>query len=323
MRALHRALVTTLAALLAPLGGCVSVELFGGPPRPLVETTVHGERGPKILLLEIDGVISEESPEPGIIEPVRDSLVSRVREQLDRAREDDEVRAVLLRINSPGGTATASDVVYSEIVRFKRERGVPVVAQMMGTATSGAYYVAMASDLVIAHPTTVTGSIGVIFVSVNLVGLMEKLGIEDQTLVAGAHKDAGSPLRRMTRDERAHMQTVLDDLHARFVGVVRAGRPALDAQQVATLADGSIFSATQAREHGLVDEIGELEFAVAHARARAGLVEARVVTYHRPREYANNLYTGASLSPVVRLELPAPLRRLSRSGFYFLWAPGL
>ena len=153
--------------------------------------------------------------------------MSRVREQLDRARDDPEVRALLLRINSPGGTATASDLVYGEILRFKRERGVPVVAQLMGLATSGGYYVAMAADVVVAHPTTVTGSIGVRFVSVSLAGLMEKVGIEDQTLVAGSHKDAGSPLRRLTREERAHLQSVLDDLHSRFEQVVAAGRPNL------------------------------------------------------------------------------------------------
>ena len=292
-------------------------------PQPLEETLISGERGPKVLLLEIDGLISLRKPEPEVIGPVRDSTASRVREVLDEARADPEVRALVLRIDSPGGTATASDVVYREILRFKKERGVPVIAHMIGVATSGGYYVAMAADTVVANPTTVTGSIGVIFMGVNVVGLMHKLGIENQTLTAGSEKDAASPLRRMTRTERAHLQSVLDDLHGRFQRVVDTGRPGLDAGQVAKLSDGRIYTASQARELGLVDELGDLERSLELAGARAGLDEFRVVTYHRPREYANNVYTRQPLRPVLKLELPAPFAWLERPGFYYLWAPGL
>src|SRR5262245_52055728 len=296
-------LVAALAAALL-FGGCIQVQLWG-LPRPLEETVVYGEAGPKILLLPIDGVLVEQAPEPELFGPTEDNPVSRVREQLDRAREDPEVRALLLRINSPGGTATASDLVYGEILRFKQERGVPVVAQLMGLATSGGYYVAMAADVVVAHPTTVTGSIGVRFVSVSLAGLLEKLGIEDQTLTAVVHKDAGSPLRRLAPDERAHLQSVLDDLHARFQQVVAAGRPGLPPGGLERVADGSIFSARQALELGLVDEVADLEESVARAQRAAGLSQARVIRYHRPREYANNMYTrGGLLPPRIRLELP-------------------
>jgi protease-4 len=313
------------AACSAPLllGSCIQVQLWG-LPRPLEETVIFGEAGPKILLLPIDGVLVEQPSEPELFGPSEDNPVSRVREQLDRAREDPQVRALLLRINSPGGTATASDLVYGEILRFKRERGVPVVAQLMGLATSGGYYVAMAADLVVAHPTTVTGSIGVRFVSVSLAGLLEKVGIEDQTLTAGPHKDAGSPLRRLSGEERAHLQSVLDDLHARFRQVVAAGRPGLPPGGLERVSDGSIFSARQALELGLVDGVADLEESVARARRAAGLSEARVVRYHRPREYANNLYTrGGALAPRLRLELPGTQALAVRPGFYFLWAPDL
>jgi protease-4 len=310
-------------ALLAALSGCVSVQLFGGLPKPLEEKVLSGKRGPKILLLKIDGVISLREPEPEVIRPMQDSTVSRVREVLDRARKDPEVSALVVRIDSPGGTATASDVVYREILRFKQERGVPVVAHLIGMATSGGYYVAMAADRVVADPTTVTGSIGVIFMGVNVVGLMDKLGIENQTLTAGAEKDAGSPLRRMNPEERAHLQSVLDDLHLRFQEVVDAGRPGLDRAQVAKLSDGRIYTAVQARELGLVDQVGDLEHSLELARQRAGLGEARVVAYHRRREYENNFYTHAAGSPVLRLELPSPFSWLERPGFYYLWAPGV
>jgi protease-4 len=213
-------------------------------------------------------------------------------------------------------------MLYREIQRFKAQRKVPVVAQLMGVATSGAYYIAMAADTVLAYPTTVTGSIGVIFAGVNLVGLMEKLGIENQTLTTAPYKDAGSPLRRLTPAERTQLQSVLDDLHARFRAVVEAGRPGLPPHRVADLADGRIYSATQALSNGLIDGITDLPGAISEARRRAGLEEARVIVYHRHGAGRQNLYTQAPgpapswLSPVSLLG-PMP-----RPTFLYLWWPG-
>lgn len=318
-------LATLLACLSAPLlaGGCMTFELFGGVPEPLVESVIQGESGPKILMLQIDGPISMTPPSSGLLGERGDSLTSRVREVLDRARQDPQVRALLLRIDTPGGTASATDIVYGEILRFKRDRGVPVVAHVVGSATSGGYYVAMAADRVIASPAAITGSIGVVWTSLNFSGLMDKLGIEDQTLTTGPYKDTGSPLRPMRPDERAQLQTVLDELQARFESVVVAGRPGLDAARVSQLADGRIFTAQQARRQGLVDEVADLERAVEVARERAGLARARVVTYHRPDEYENNLYTRAPAAAAPSLALPAPLEWLARPGFYYVWLPGL
>jgi protease-4 len=283
---------------------------------------IRGESGPKIVLIDIDGVITESSGEPELFGPPEESTVARVREQLERAREDEGVRALLLRINSPGGTVTASDIIHQEVLRFKRERGLPVVAHFLGIAASGAYYVAMAADEVIAQPTAVTGSIGVIFVGLNLTQLMDKVGIEDQTLTAGQQKDAGSWLRPMKPDERVHLQAILDDMHARFKQVVVQGRPRLDAARVDALSDGRIFSSDQALASGLIDGHGDLEDAVAAAQRRAGLEKSRVVTYHRPREYRQNLYTRAPMVPPrIRLEL-APSLPFARPGFLYLWAPG-
>ena len=181
----------------------------------------------------------------------------------------------------------------------------------------------MAADEVIAQPTAVTGSIGVIFVGVNVSDLMQKLGVADQTLTAGDQKDAGSWLRPMQPAERAHLQAVLDDMHDRFKRVVVAGRPRLDAQRVEALADGRIYSADQALANGLVDGLGDLEQAVSVTQRRAGLTSSRVVIYHRPREFRENLYSRAPAIPrVMRLEL-APSLPLARPGFLYLWAPGL
>lgn len=310
------------SALLAPLTlSCVSFELPGGAPQPLTESVVYGESGPKILMLQIDGVLADES-ESSWFGLRRESPVARMREELDRARQDTEIEALLLRIDTPGGTVTASDLLYQEILRFKEERGLPVVAQLMGMATSGGYYVAMAADSVVAHPTTVTGSIGVLFSGLNVAGLMEKLGVSDQTLTSGAFKDAGTPLRPMRREERAQIQSVIDDMYQRFLSVVRQGRPELGADEVARLADGRIYSAQQALANGLVDQLGGVEDAVAVAQAKAGLESARVVTYHRPREYRKNLYTAAATTGPPTLEWSPPRLSLPQPAFLYLWAPG-
>jgi protease-4 len=314
--------LASLAVLAWIAPGCISLNLLSGLPGPLEESHVYGQGRDKILLLDVDGVISESPDSTGFSFVKQESTVARVREQLDRARAEGDIRALLVRINSPGGTASASDLVYRELVEFKRSQGIPVVAQLMGTATSGGYYVAMAADRVIANPTTVTGSIGVLFSGINVAGLMHKLGIEDQTLTSGKYKDAGSPLRAMTPVERDHIQSVLDDFHARFKAVVNQGRPKLSAEQVDALAEGAIYSADQALENGLVDAIGYLEQAVAEAERRAGLKDSRVITYHRSREWKRNLYTGSAIPEKLTLDWGAPFPELRSPGFHYLWLPG-
>jgi protease-4 len=288
-----------------------------------VETVVDGEGSAKILLLEIEGVIAE-TPQVGRIGfGVRESLVARVRAQLEKARKDDAIEAVVLRIHSPGGTATASEILYREIKRYKEDTGRPVVAELMGIATSGAYYAAMGADAVYAYPTSVTGSIGVILSGVNLSGLMDKIGIADQTLTTGDFKDAGSPLRPMRQVEREQLESVLGDLYDRFKQVVAEGRPELGAERVAALADGRIFSANQAMEQGLIDGIVDLPGAVAEARRRAGVDRARVVTYHRRREWSENVYTRAPTPGGELLEAFSFIHGLQAPTFLYLWRPGL
>lgn len=318
-----RALCTLLVALALTGSGCLTVNLPTGQVSPLYETTLEGSGSRKILLVEIDGVIRETPDDPGFFGFESEGMVSRLREELELARRDDDVRALIVRINSPGGTVTGSDLLYQEILRFKRKRQVPVVAQLMGIATSGGYYVAQAADAIHAQPTTVTGSIGVVMAGVNLSGLMEKVGVEDQTLVTGPFKDAGSFLRPMRPEEREQLLSVLDELFARFLEVVDEGREELSAEQVRALADGRVFSARQALAAGLVDAIGPVEETLAATRRLAGLREARLVTYHRQNEYANNVYTRPPAPGALR----APTSWLDRLGldapaFLYLWAPG-
>jgi protease-4 len=304
-------------------GGCITIDFPWGKPGDLKETVVEGERGPKIALIEIEGILREVATPTRLGLGEHESPVARVRAQLDKAARDRAVKAVVLRIHSPGGTATASEIIYGEIRRFKAKKPVPVIAHLMGIATSGAYYAAMAADSVYAHPTTVTGSIGVIFTGVNVSGLMEKLGLADQTITTGPYKDIGSPLRRMTPEERALVQGVLNDLYRRFVEVVAAGRPHLPATRVAELADGRIYSATQAQANGLVDGIADLPSTFDEVRRRAGLEEAHVVSYHRKREWRENLYTLPPNWGALSGEPTSLLDLLRAPTFAYLWWPGI
>jgi protease-4 len=312
-----------LALLALTFSGCVTIDFPWGKPGKLQETVVEGDGRSKIALIEIEGLLREVARPTRLGLGEHESQVARVRAQLDKAAEDDAVKAVVLRIHSPGGTATASDIIYGEIQRFKAKKPVPVIAQLMGIATSGAYYAAMGSDSVYAQPTTVTGSIGVIFTGVNVAGFMEKLGLADQTITTGPYKDVGSPLRRMTAEERALIQSVIDDLYQRFVVVVETGRPQLTPGRVAELADGRIYSAPQALANGLIDGISDLPSTLDEARRRAGLEEARVVTYHRRREWRENLYT---LPPGVETPALDPtnlMDLLAAPTFAYLWWPGI
>ena len=292
------------------LTACIQVTLPVGGPSPLRESVVDGKRGPKIVMIEIDGAIRDQEETGAFGIGTREGTVARVRAELELARQDDEVKALLLRINTPGGTVTASDIVFREIIRFKQERNVPVVAQLMGLATSGGYYVAMSADAIYANPTTLTGSIGVIFVSVNFAGLMQKLGVEDQTIVSGPRKDTGSVLRRMRPEERAQLQGVIEQLSSRFQEVVAQGRPSLSRERIRELADGRVYTAEEAKQAGLVDAIGYLEDGIAETKRRAGLSEARVVTYHRGRESRENILFRGGV-PFTSRTRRARHRRLS------------
>ncbi|HTF36389.1 MAG TPA: signal peptide peptidase SppA [Myxococcota bacterium] len=326
-RSCARRTLALCLALLAPvaLSACIQVTLPVGGPSPLRESVVDGKRGPKIVMIEIDGAIrdADESGTFGI--GTREGTVARVRAELELARQDDEVKALLLRINTPGGTVTASDIVFRELTRFKQERNIPIVAQLMGLATSGGYYVAMSADTIYANPTTLTGSIGVIFVSVNFAGLMEKLGVEDQTIVSGPRKDTGSVLRRMRPEERVQLQGVIEQLSSRFQDVVAQGRPSLTRERIRELADGRVYTAEEAKQAGLVDAIGYLEDGIAETKRRAGLSEARVVTYHRARESRENIYS--EIATPARLTLGGPdlaaslLPPVRGPAFLYLWWP--
>ncbi len=317
LRAL-RAFALLLTATL--VSGCLTIEvpLFGGGE--FVERRVYGSGDDKILMLDIGGTLSTRGEAGAFGVGARESIVARVRQQLEIAAEDDAIGAVLLRIDSPGGTVIASEILYREVLRFKRENEMPVAAQMMGVAASGGYYVAMAADDVRAYPSAITGSIGVIMGGVNLAGLLEKVGVEDQSLTTGAFKDAGSPLRAMRPEERAQLQGIIDDMFRSFLDVVDKGRPKLDRAAVEAAADGRVYTARQALELGLIDGIGDLPEAIDALAERAGLGDdPSVIVYHRTGESRENLFS--SQRPAPSTPSLAPALPAGRPSFLYLWAP--
>jgi protease-4 len=315
--------VLTLTALLT---GCSVISLDLSPKiRPLTEETVEGKHGPKILLMDVSGMLSDEGGQPLLNlgnPPARVPLLVRVREELKKAEDDKDVRALIVRINSPGGTVTASDIMYREILSFKERTHRPVIAVMMDVAASGGYYLALAADTIVAHPTTVTGSIGVIMLSVNAEGLMQKIGVAAVTIKSAEHKDMGSPFRTLTPEERAMFQSVIDELQRQFLAKVIAHRK-LTPEAARKLADGRVYTADQALAHGLVDKIGYMSDVVAMAKQAAGLTEARVIVYHRPRQYRATYYARAEDTPVASADALSGMASIAASGprFLYLWWP--
>ena len=295
-RSRHRAAPAGLALALAfASSGCINVDLGAGGSREMRETVVLGDSGPKVLLLDIDGEITDSDAAGVLGWVLSEGTVARVRDELDLAGRNGDIAAILLRVDSPGGSPTASDAIYRQLVRFKQEHGVPIYAQFLSTAASGGYYVAMAADRIVASPTTVTGSIGVLMLGINLSGLMDKIGVENQTFTSGSFKDAGSFLRPMDDAERAQIQSVVDDLYERFLTVVEAGRPAIPGAELRRLADGRIYSAPQALEAGLVDAIAPLERTIDAVSKRLGADGVRVVSYHRKRAAPTNIYSRSTV----------------------------
>jgi protease-4 len=193
---------------------------------------------------------------------------------------------------------------------------------MMDVGASGGYYVALAADSIFAHPTTVTGSIGVVMLTVNAQGLMEKIGVTPLAIKSGAKKDAGSPFRALTQDEQAIFQGVIDEMYGRFVRLIVQSRR-IPEERVRAFADGRIYTAEQAQALGLVDRIGYLDDAVAAAKKAAQVTEARLVMYHRPKEYRANFYSTTPVTPGPDAALAQLATTLVGPGprFMYLWWP--
>jgi len=275
----------------------------------------------KVLVVDVEGMISSLKPS-GVFSREGDVL-SQVYVRLQRAGEDPLVRGIILRLDTPGGDATSSDILYREVLKFKKRTGLPVVALMMSVAASGGYYVASACDAIVAHPTTITGSIGVISLFPDVEGLLSKVGVKVQVIKSGRLKDAGSPFRNLSEEEQRLFQEVIDELYERFLAVVHDKRKdALTLEEVRAIADGRVYTASQALKLKLIDEVGYFDEALTRVLSLAKTSSARVVAYTYYPKRQSNLYAAKLEKPALfdDKNITDSLPQL-QSGFYYLWLP--
>jgi len=321
---MRKSILIALVVISLIFVGCTApkIRLFPSQADPLQEFTLEGKADPKILVIPVRGVISD-NPREGFIR-TRPSLVQEVVSQLRLAEDDKKVKAVVLKIDSPGGTVTASDILFNEILTFKERTKAKVVVAMMGVAASGGYYISLPADYIFAHPTTLTGSVGVIFLRPKVIGLMEKIGMGVEVNKSGINKDMGMPYRPATAEEKNILQAMTDRLGVRFIDLAAKYRN-LSPSVTAQIATARVYLANEALELGMVDEIGYLDQAIAKAKQLADLPDnARVTVYRRTEFPDDNIYNtstrygGGDLSVISVDLLPDSLNQL-RTGFYYLW----
>jgi protease-4 len=257
--------------------------------------------------------------------------VDDLRRQLKMAANDSSVKAIILRVNSPGGGATASDTMYHELSEFKKKSGIPVVAFFQDVAASGGYYVAMAADEIVAQPTTITGSIGVIAVFTDVTGMLEKIGVKAHVLRSSEFKASMNPLIEKSAEDLKQGQVLIDSMYQQFYQVVAKGRPNIPADQLKWIANGRVWMGATALQIGLVDHIGYFRLAQERAEALAGR-SLRLVTYTTNTSDSNRTYyTEANVSgpdAAGALEFPAATALAERlgltsgsPGFLYYWSP--
>jgi protease-4 len=292
---------------------------------PLVEMPVAGQPcgtgRPKVAVIDVDGLLLNVN----LTGPYStgENPVDLFCEKLERAASDPAVCALVLRINSPGGAVTATDIMWQEVRAFRARTQRPVVACLMDMGCSGAYYLATASDLILAHPTSITGGVGVVLNLYNLEDFLGTFNVRAQFVKAGKNIDMGSMVKSLDPEAKAMLQGMADRLHQRFQGVVRQQRPKLD-QAGGTTLDGRVFGAQEALERGLIDRVGYLPDAVAAARELAGQPDAGVVLFHRCNDLARTPYATTPNVPLQATLLPVSIPGVERSRwptFLYLWQP--
>lgn len=310
------------------LAGCSPIRFrvtIGPDDERLEETVVLADPRPgrhKIAMIDLSGLIADRRP-PGLLAP-GENPVDAFLAALKKAEEDSRVRAVLVRINSPGGTVSASDILYEELRLFSDRTGKPVVAHLGEIAASGGYYIALGADTIVAHPSGVTGSIGVIIPTINLADGLGRIGITGRSVVSGPNKNIASPIEPAQEEHYRILQSMVDEMHGRFVEKVRNRRPGLDPADLAGATDGRVFTGSRAVELGLADRTGGLREAFEEAKSRAGIERASLVKYHAEGRtlrtpYATGPAPSASDGAFFELRMGAGTGELTPGRAYFVW----
>lgn len=292
-------------ALFMILIGVVAVFAAGQKGIFTEEVIQDGPRTTKIAVIRLEGIIDGRQAED-------------LYQQIKVARKDEQVKGLIVRVNSPGGTISGSDQIYNEILKYRQEEEKPVVAFMQGVAASGGYYTSVACEKIIAEPTTITGSVGVMAGHFILQELLEnKLGIQPVIFKSGEKKDWPSPFEAVTDEQRQYIEEkLIGPAYNRFVQVVADGRGELTLTDVERLADGSIYSVHEALDEKLIDEIGYLDEAIELVKSLAGVEEAMVVEYEKPFSLAG--FLGAQTGDILRIN-KRTLYELSTPQVLYLW----
>jgi protease-4 len=293
------------------LTSAVALQIASLGARPSGGLTSTAGSGPAVAIIRVNGLILSGRSGPfdqGLA--ASEDIIERIR----AAKEDGDVKAIVLAVDSPGGGVNASDKIYHALKGVDK----PVVVMMGDVAASGGYYISMASDWIVANPNTLTGSIGVISEFPNAAGLLEKAGVEFVVITSGPRKDLGSPYREMTDEERAYWQTIIDETYESFVAIVAEGRR-MSVEEVKPLADGGVFTGQQALEAGLVDQIGYEEDAIAKAAALGGITgEPRIIEYESAPTFFD-LFSQAALRPSLTSQIAEILNLVGHPALSARW----
>ncbi len=294
----------------------VSVPVYSSQPSATAQ---------KIAVLDVDGLLVNKNI--GGFGSLGENPVALFREKLDAIMVDPSIAAIVLRINSPGGGVTAADIMMRDLLQVKNTRQLPVVACLMDVGAGAGYYLACSADVIVAHPTSIVGGVGVILNAYNMELAIEQFSIASIPIKAGERIDIASPEREMQMEERDILQGMADEFHQRFIQHVKTSRPVVATNQLAQeeIFDGRVVTGLRAQELSLVDEIGYLDDAVAAARKLASLpVESPLVMLRRDNDRAYTLLDVTPNTPTMSSLIPLKLPGLDRSSlptFLYLWQP--
>ncbi len=276
----------------------------------------------KILIIDISGIIRSGQGR-GFFK--RATTPETIKAVLNKARRDEDIKAIVLRINSPGGEVTATDIIHHDLQSFKMETGLPVYAAIMSLGTSGAYYVGASADKIFAHPTSIIGSIGVIARVPQYGELADKIGYSQIIFKSGENKDLGNPLKAMTEAQQLIFQNMIDANYDRFLEVVVGGRPGYETEdELRPIADGRIYTPKEAMDLKLIDDVAYLDEVIEMLKESAGLEDMTVITYSHHAGYDSNVYSKMPTQMnLLNIDLNEAFGAFgdSQAGFHYLWMP--
>jgi len=291
MNKIYKITLTIIMSLIFLLPGCsfISLDLMDLMQiQPFEERVFQKGSKDKVLVIEILGMITTTSTRDGFFR--KQGTLERLDSVLKKAVKDNHIKGLIIRIDSPGGGMTASDLVYRRLVSFKNEHNLPAVACITNQGTSGAYMAALSADKIVALPSSIVGNVGVILPSVSLEGLMDKLGIDNQTITSGKFKDTGNPLRDMTDADMDILKAIVMEFYDMFINRVKEVRPVTD-EDIAVIGDGRVMSASVGTKHHLIDQVGYYEDSIKAIEALANIEKPTVIVYRRQGENSGSFYS--------------------------------